>query len=877
MELHSFENKLSKQNKESNWKVLRKYFAKNNFLVDEELIQKVICCDDGAAEQFLFLLYTALTRREIQLIPPSYEPEVDHVPVFVKSHHVQQQNTQQHSRSKADESSEQEEQRLAEERARLEAQRRAEAQQRQQHSKPKTLAKAHAIQSPGEDNEHDGSMHHAVQFSSVTVKPLPPQMLARFGNRGAAAGGDGGKGGRAGLTGGSSEEDAQGVTSTISTLLLKILDDAGLPVWPTSSSMPTAADFFFKNVSSVEPSIRSVMWSQLLASTGMVAAVLIRRPSEFSSFVELVQPHIRTRAPPQGGNGALVAKYFSSVISIVSSSNPAVALSGLREAFLPMVVSCCPLTAALADWFGHLLLSFVHVVGGSTPVFASAFFSSIYDELSSPRHTDDASSASARSSGTRSDFLLVLHSILDGFVARKRSGIDDDGAAATCSIRLNEQCAAVAYYNAVAGLHSEAPKDRVTAMRLLSRLVRLGAADMIIHNRHLAEFTAALTTLSRPRPAWAQSCDALVAYAQLAESLLERQLSAQGGDSDAHDVLEAVAAMRTLALNDASILPSVARQYMVAVLSKATALFPPSPAPQKDSFTGGDDSKDTASPLAVELAAYLVRSPFVRDNVAALIGNPSADDVQPSAEGQPGQEGAPLFRAGARTTIAESNLLGTVAIPTVLRSACPLRLALGLLQATPMPVKAAAAVEAVGGGAAHSTNSKKGGASSASSHSSVAKVASRILKNGDLSELATDRLQWIHALFAAHQDAALASRTLGQVADEDLVTHWWAVVKQLEPNLGVVLYAAELLASQQQQHASSAKAPPHPTPSEETVAAVYNAAGIAQSLLVRCYIDFSGHILPAPSSFGEYLELRHDPTLTTRAMEWFQHVVVESS
>jgi hypothetical protein len=893
VELHSFENKLSKPNKEANWKVLRRYFAKNNFHVDDLLIQGVINCEESAAEQFLFQLYTALTKREIQIIPAAHEPEVDSVPVFIKSQYSMQQQHSNTAQRHHDESStaEQEEQRQAEERARLEAQRRAEAQQRQQHpSKPKTLSKAQAIQAPGDDGDHDGASHHAVQFSAVTVKPLPPQMLARFGNRGGAtdngAGSAGGKGKGGGGAGG---DDAAGAVASISTTLTKILDEGGLPLWSTSSSVPTAADYFFKNLTAIDPNLRNVMWSQLLSSSNSVAAILIQRPSEFGGFIELLQHHLR--APPQTttttsassssstsnaahNNSNAVVKYFTSVMSLVSSTNPAVALTGLREAFLPLVVrSACPLSASLAEWFGHLLLSFVHVVGGNAPVFASAFFSSIYDGLSnsSPTTTTPGSSSDIGSSLSlrpRSDFLLVLYSVLEGFASRKRSGIDDDGrgngAAAPFAVKLNDQCAAVAYYNAVAGLYSETPRDRLSATKILTRLVRLGAYESLSAQRHLRTFSE-LLGVSSNRAAWTASADGLIAYAQLAEAHLEFFLSPESSSIEDRDVLaedvhHSVNAMRLVALDDDVVLPSKARQYMLVVLAKATALFPPS-RPQS--------LEDPQLPL--QLAAYMVRSTFVRDHAAVLLGNSSSEQQEGAA--------APSVPSPSTAVISESRVLGNVAIPTLLRAGCPLRLALGLLQST--PVERPAANESA---AAPAPTGSKKNAAPATSSNSVAKTASRILKQGDLHELALGRLQWIQALFTAHQDAALASRTLGSVSDEDLVALWWDVVKQLEPTLGVVLYAAELLASQQQQfqnaNTNTSKSGGTPSsaalPAPEIISAVFNAAGIAQSILVRCYIDFSGQILPAPSSLAEYAEIRQDASIASRAMEWFQHVVVES-
>lgn len=872
VELHSFENKLSKTNKEANWKVLKRYFVKNNFAVDEALIAGVINCDEGAAEQFLFTLYTALTKREIQLFAPTHEAEVDNVPMFVRSHHVQA--AQQHSvdRNRNAQQDQHDEQKLVEERARVEAQRRAEAQQRQQQQhKPKTLSKAQAIQSSDATNQ-EGQVQHAVQFSAVTVKPLPPHLLARFGNNRSSASGAGGNaadkaGGARGGAGGS--DDGSDVTAKISSIISKTLDDGGVPLWQTSSTVPTLAAFFFANNATIDVSVRNVVWSQLLSASGDIATALIKYSSTFQDFVDLLATHLASPPPPAvattpSTGGALhpsivVTKFFTTIVSAVAATNPAVALSALRDVLLPFVAQRCPLTAQSAQWYGELILAFVHVVGGVAPVFASSFFSTVYDGLVVATH------GGSTSSGTRRDFLLILHVLLGGFAARRRFGVDDVPPPGAVTRVLDGQCAALAYYNAVAGLHSEAPNDRVVAMRVLARLVHLGAAGMVVDHQHIREFTRALT--ATPRPSWTRSTEGLIAYAQLVQAVLETPIE---GDANRQaearsSVIDAIPVMRYIALsNNSYSISSAARQVFLSVVSKSLALSTVKPTTD-----------------ATALAEFFVNSPFVHTHAATLLERnaPSSLESLGGASASEEDVASTSWTQPASKIILQSSLLGAIAIPTLIRSSCPLRLALGILETTTPPPPAETSTADATSAPAPSTSStnkpQQRGSTGTSASTSTAKVATRILKQGDVKELNVVRLRWLQALFAAHEDGTLAARTGGDVADEDLVSFWWEVVKQLESNIATVLYAAELLASLQQQHAAG-KGGAAPLPADHVVAAVYEAAGYAQAILVRCFIDFSGHLSPAPKSFAEYHELRQDATIASRSMEWFQQVVVGS-
>lgn len=827
IELHGFENKLSTVNKEANWKLLRKYFAKNKFDVDESLIQGVIHCTDGCAEQMLFSLYTALTKREIQLLPPSVEVEVDNIPVFVK------QPTQTSSSSANRNSTQVDAQKQAEERARLEAQRRADAlrqqQAQQQQGKPRTLAKAQAIQAA--DNEDDeGHVQHAVQFSSVSVKPLPPQMLARLGA--AAKASDQSMASEGAGAAGPSRIDGDGVLSVLSSLIAATLREADQPLWPTSAGTPTLAEYLVKNVHTMETSLRQIVWGQLSAKCESVVSVLTTKPTEFSDFVDLFAPHV-VQSINVGGSStadisshysAAASRYFASVVSIAASSSPAAAIFGLKHAFLPAMRRLAPFSASTADGVADMALCFIHVVKGITPPFASAFFSALFDVLCGSTDLtvgDDASKS-------RTDFLLVLHGVLRGFSYRKRSAIDDERASSTTI--LDEHCAAVAYYNAVAGLYSAVPSERITAVRLLGRLVELGGGSAVYSNGHLNDAVAAaesftsVTSATGPRCAqW--STDQWLAFSNLVAIMQQDAASAlREGRCDEELV---ISPLRRAALLIAQVTESfiAGQQKIICTMSRVAIVS-----------------------LVVTLARCLwLFPPAASSNAPALaVAKWVLKTHQPAA------------------IVHESRLIGLVKLPedALLSIGCPLRLCHAIIALTNRPH--ASVVELA--------TAEAKGSRATSGSSTAAKVANRMLKTGDLSDVNAPRLGAIASIFSLQSGAGLGTLTQGSLSDEDLVTLWWEVVKAVEPCISVTLFAAEVLSAQLQSAASNAKVAAQ-LPSESLRRDLFDAAALAQSVLIRAYIDFSGNVNPQPSSAEMYAAMRSDPSTATSAMEWFNQIV----
>lgn len=849
-EMHSFENKLSKPNKEANWKVLRRYFAKHAFDVEESLIVKVIECEDGAAENMLFALYRALTKREIQVFPPSHEPEVD-VPVFVKQTGALSGGRQQQQQQQLQTQQELEAQRLADaEKQKQEALKRNEAQQRQQQTKPKTMSKTQAIKAVDASEEDSGAQ--AVQFSAVTVKPLPAQMLARFGSQKAATesnagGGEGGAGG--GLAGSDSANSSDGVVALITTQISVTLLEGDLPLFQTSGAAPTIAEYFFKNLSAIDPNIRNLLWSQLLAKSEMVANRLAQKPSEYSSFTELLTAHLlyhhnKLQSLETSHNlediTPLVIKYFTTVTSLLAATNPAVALSSMKSVFIPLISrgNASPLvpgapfssiTHEAAEHYAPLLLAFIDGNGYGN-IFSSPFFSALYDGLC-------AAPSSLSSPRTRSDFLMILYAVLKGFT-RKKSAVPGQGSD---SYQLEEHCAGVAYYNTVAGLHSESSRDRLVAMKLLVRLVEFGVGHLVLDNGHVGEL---VEQLAAARASWTRSAEGLTLFTQLVVALIEsrsvvlKEEHIEQLDKALEMLYEMAVPSQDAPVRFMRVLPTSARLFVFHSLFRVLWV------------KRLDDS--VAKERTRRLVEYVVSPKFTPHEQSILLNEESAASV-----------------------VFQSPLLGAVTVNSIVRAACPLRLSLAVmevtevlrqrqLQAQPQPMSG--------------TSPKEPAVTTQKASPNIAKSANRILKHGEVDEVALLRLHWILTIFSG-QDLPLSTDVRGSVSDEELLTAWWGVMKGIEGNVNLALYTAELLNSQLSSLNSAPPAPgkgpstqPQP-PSERVTEYVFHIAALAQAIVIRCYIDFSGNVMPPRSSEG-YLELRADPNLPLRATEWFTQVVV---
>lgn len=74
IQMHSYENGNSIENKLSNWSQLESFFSKRNVNISRELIDGTIHCKPGAAEMLLQTIYVLLTNRRIKT---THQEEID--------------------------------------------------------------------------------------------------------------------------------------------------------------------------------------------------------------------------------------------------------------------------------------------------------------------------------------------------------------------------------------------------------------------------------------------------------------------------------------------------------------------------------------------------------------------------------------------------------------------------------------------------------------------------------------------------------------------------------------------------------------------------------------------------------------------------------
>lgn len=934
-EMHSFENRLGRPNKEANWKVLRKYFAKNRFTVDEAVIEGVIDCVDGCAESLLFALYTALTKRELQMFPPTSEPEVEQVPVFNTMSSARQQQAQQ----QAQKSQEEAEKAAEMERKRLEAERLKAAQQRQQ--KPKTNMKAHAIEAAGEE---EGGSSTGIKFATATVKPLPAQLFARFGMRGGesgaaasgvAAAASGGAGHVAGPT--------SGIIAILSTLISTSLQEANAAPFQLTSQFPTVADVFFRSLHTIEPSVRSVVWSALHQHIEELSERLSHRPHEAHAVVSLLQ----NLFGPSGLQNFLVAasifqadstnvqaqqaldtmnralSWWISLFGLLYAGSPAVCQYILSTHVLPLLLPLrsASMTAETAEIIAQLLLPFTDCNAQTADATMPAFFSAVYDWLTNAPSTWDkedppnANVAARRGGLSRSGFLsflaafnrLVLRQIKTTRVA------GDDGA--SLSAPLVEHELSVLHrtnqYHVTAGLAEAARSDRAAAMRLLAVLAENGAFTVLLEHYH--NFVASFERLNAQ---WVRDSDCLLAFVRQTVALSKllgsgssRSATLVSGklQSIAADVQRVVSVMAER-LTDSHVLSRW--KHRVAMLHCVL-----------QHITQAD------AKLADDVVSYVVR-----------LSNQPADaeewqTVQAllfSASWEPSSSPTPLpqmvelhksFVSGRTVLISSSSRVALVPLVQGATHCCtgfdvegsllPLSAALCRLVEEWRTVQAAQ----------HSEGTPVRDLLLAASDD-VAKVVPRAatavlkLSESDAAappfHLLVTRLHWLRRVVLGSNQALVpavslsserARKTLlaqldgyysdtnpssssGAAADDGegqdsalILDGWWQVMKALGGYLNVGLYAAELLAGQLTTSQQHVPAPPKPgragasstpaatvPPNALVQQGVFQMAACAQAVLVRWFTELSGN----------NTEHEDPQAMVTRAIEWFQNVVVSS-
>ena len=472
VEMHSFENKHSQKEKEGNWQILRKAFVKNNFAVDPSVVASVIAQDDGFAEHVLQQLYTALTKRQIQQFAPLAAAAVEQAPTFIRTNAPQQAQSPSPQASNSP-APQQAQRSAAEEDARSEAEKRA-ALARQQ-------ARARATQKPQTIKQSDDSATSAavpIQFAAVQVKPLPANLMSRLGGGGHRDAAQ------------TSEASAQAallsqqdnVVGLIANQISKVLTATAAPAWLLTTSAPDNATYFTKNLSIIENSLRSIMWSQLTAQTDAVALFLLQRPADYGELVGLFGDLLFAR--PSAENFSLT--YVTSINQAMAAHSPQATLSTCQLFALPPLVNVLQsATIANVDSIVAFLASFLSPRAAESGGYLSHLVSIVYDAICGPAGGPDVSAAVCSTISQRS-FLLVLGQLVTRLASKKsrqhhnRSSDGDVSFDDLSSSSLDPVVMSITHYNIVAGLHSESKSVRTAALGLLLAVAGVGEVTLIL-------------------------------------------------------------------------------------------------------------------------------------------------------------------------------------------------------------------------------------------------------------------------------------------------------------------------------------------------------------------------------------------------------------
>jgi hypothetical protein len=734
--MHSFENKHSQKEKEGNWQILTKAFVKNNFVVEAQVIASVISQDDGYAEHVLLQLYSALTKRQIQQFPPLAAAAVEQVPTFIRTNAPAQQ-VQSPTQGATSPSPAQAQRSAADEEARSEAEKRA-ALARQQ-------ARARATQKPQAIKADDGSSAQAVpiQFAAVQVKPLPAHLMSRLGggaNRDARRDSDAGSS----STFVSHEDSVVGLIARQITTVLGLTASAPFHL---TTSCPDNATFFAKNISLIENSLRSIIWSQLNAQTEAVAMFLLQRPADYTELVGLFADLLFAR--PSAENFSLT--YVASINQAMAAHSPQAALAICQMFALPQLrQTITSLSAAQADLAATLVSSFLSPRAAETSGYVTHLVSIVYEAIcgaggDAPAQDGVPRTSSASSAAQRS-FLLVLSQLVLKTASTKKTAArhnrSSDADVSTDDLRsaslIDPSVLSVAHYNIVAGLHHESSSVRTAALLLLLAVASCGEVPMVLdlyfdllqrvlfgsgagvmHSNE--DVVIGLNIFSAVTP----HCFASDATAARATAIVERLMEVAGGDS-------------------AGQCSACVRVYVAHVLCRVAHLVP----------------------AALSLPSRLLR----------LLLLESSQDLR-SKLFAPAASAAPVY---------VSALLGPLVAAATHRSwytsvfvEALLELGKGDKQQEPAERRVA-----------------------------LTKSAAAVLKTGGIDPTVAMRVQYLHLFLVegrTESDSTVRSAADGSgSADEGEVARWWANLQTTQPDVDFAIYCGELVSAQRAKAVSEA-------------------------------------------------------------------------
>eukprot|EP01065_Artemidia_motanka_P005246 TRINITY_DN12533_c0_g1_i1.p1 TRINITY_DN12533_c0_g1~~TRINITY_DN12533_c0_g1_i1.p1 ORF type:complete len:794 (+),score=267.95 TRINITY_DN12533_c0_g1_i1:64-2445(+) len=300
--MHSFDNGTGVVKKRDNWEQLVRIFQSKNLIVPADLVDGVILCRDGSAVQLISQIYSFVTSRRIQFVPPIEADEVK-VPPFQKataSKMLRDQAVAPHVENVVGDL----DLKKKEERAQRLLREHAEQQQKEKSDDParfKSRPKVQTMQAmrpPDQTAESTGGAQ--VNFKEVKVKTIDSATALRSVraqiDRSEASGSEAGD---IGLSGSSSVED--NVVVLMNRTVLECFRDLGVQAHFGERESKNYVRFFTTHIDELDEDTRMRVWRTLSSRSEVLGNAIFSRPGELAklaaSLAFLWDKHLNASSP----------------------------------------------------------------------------------------------------------------------------------------------------------------------------------------------------------------------------------------------------------------------------------------------------------------------------------------------------------------------------------------------------------------------------------------------------------------------------------------------------------------------------------------------------------------------------------------------------
>eukprot|EP01062_Namystynia_karyoxenos_P073185 TRINITY_DN70023_c0_g1_i1.p1 TRINITY_DN70023_c0_g1~~TRINITY_DN70023_c0_g1_i1.p1 ORF type:complete len:803 (+),score=252.23 TRINITY_DN70023_c0_g1_i1:90-2498(+) len=465
--MHSFDNGTCITKKRDNWEQLMRIFHAKSVVVSPELVDGIILCKDGSAVQFLTQLYTALTSRRIQFVPPIEAEEV-RPPPFQKATaskmlrdaapapHVEQVMGDHDLKKRED-------------RAQKLLREHAESQQKEKAEDParfKSKPKVQAMQSmrPPEQKE-EGAAH--VNFKEVKVKTVDSATALRSvraqHDRAETTGSEGGDMGTS-----SSVEDNAVVL--MNRAVHDCFKELGVQVQFAERETRNYIRYFTTHLDSIDEDIKQRVWRTLSSRSEVLGSAVFAKPAELAKMASTLnflwdQQLNSCGSPPVSVDCEEALTLIAVVGDEVTRRDSQTAWAAFRSQMLPLCRKPLVNGPAQQRWavlrlMSHWYRPYVReeLVGTVRTLQQSLLPTAPLPPLGEEGPGNGPPAAAPRGSDP-----ACFLSCLAGMAAQEDKPLPE--------------MEAILHYYAVLGLNSAAPLARAAAMLILQRLIEVGSQD----------------------------------------------------------------------------------------------------------------------------------------------------------------------------------------------------------------------------------------------------------------------------------------------------------------------------------------------------------------------------------------------------------------